>query len=163
MTVTPSYWGAGLWKVMYSIAFNYSDQPTPEQKNAVIVFFNSLKVLIPCDDCKIHYNKLLKQFPVENYLANSNSLKNYVNLLQNKVAVKENKPVVSLQSITAEISKFVVNPTPVIPPKPVPAVTVPVTPQKPVNKGVTFTVNRTPPKPQVKVIPRRGGCNCGKR
>jgi len=50
----PSCWGAALWHSIHSIAFAY-DPNSDRQK--YYDFFANLGHVLPCDECKMHYNQ----------------------------------------------------------------------------------------------------------
>ena len=59
----PKAWGPHGWAFMEAIVFHYPDNPTPEEKQAALNFFDSLMLLLPCEKCRKHYienRKVLK-------------------------------------------------------------------------------------------------------
>ena len=50
-------WGPSLWSAMHSLAFSYPQICGDDCKERVAIFkfLESLKVLIPCEQCKSHY------------------------------------------------------------------------------------------------------------
>jgi len=151
MTIPPSYWGVGLWKAIYAIAFEHPDNPSPEQKQATLDFFNSLKVLLPCEECKKHYTELLESDPVEQHLETNEALKKWVNSIQTKTAQKSGKPPVTLATVSAEINAH-------NNPRGVPVVRQQKAPTR-IGANTSFSINR-----KIKGVQRKkkGGCGCKK-
>jgi len=147
MTISPSYWGSGLWKTMYAIAFDYPEVPTELQKKAVISFFESLKVLLPCDECRKHYNEFMEKVPIK--CESSEQLKRFINDLQNDVLKRDGDKVLLISEIENEIKKFIKVPEPEV----VKFIPVPEVKQEPVPEVIESKVVPLP-IPEVKqVIP----------
>ena len=70
----PKVWGPKLWFVIHTLALNFPDNPSYEEKRIHEDFFNSLVFLIPCDKCRIHYRQHINNNPVVNHLKNSDTL-----------------------------------------------------------------------------------------
>lgn len=49
---------------MHAVAFTYPDSPTPEERKNYIDFFNSLRKVIPCPQCGVHYSQYLEDHPI---------------------------------------------------------------------------------------------------
>lgn len=81
----PTVWGPKLWFVIHTVALNYPDNPTYEDKRVMEEFLNNLKHTIPCEKCKIHYRQRLQRNPIINYLNNKQSLFRYTIDLHNQV------------------------------------------------------------------------------
>ena len=87
----PKIWGPKLWFIIHTIALNYPDNPTYDQKRIHEDFFNSLVFLIPCEKCRIHYRQHINNNPVVNHLTDSNTLFKYTIDLHNEVNKTLNK------------------------------------------------------------------------
>lgn len=81
----PTVWGPKLWLVIHTMALNYPDNPTYEDRRNYENFFNSLKFVIPCDKCRLHYTERINKKPIINYLDNTDSLFRYTIDLHNDV------------------------------------------------------------------------------
>ena len=81
----PNVWGPKLWFVIHTMALNYPDNPTYDDKRNYENFFNSLQFVIPCDKCRIHYTERINKNPVINHLENSDSLFRYTIEIHNDV------------------------------------------------------------------------------
>lgn len=56
-------WGPAAWKFLHSVTFAYPDKPTLSQKRDIEQFFYNLKTLLPCEECKIHFEKEILRHP----------------------------------------------------------------------------------------------------
>jgi len=65
----PSCWGQALWHSIHSIAMAY--EPNPKSRQDYFNFFASLGNVLPCEECKKHYQ--------ENFKNTQNSLKAALN------------------------------------------------------------------------------------
>lgn len=60
----PKIWGPPFWKVIDTIAEAYPpNNASVELINATAMFFTTLKVLLPCEKCRQHYNDFVVAFP----------------------------------------------------------------------------------------------------
>jgi cbb3-type cytochrome oxidase subunit 3 len=60
----PSLWGPSLWNSIHYIALGYPENnPSDNISSKYVQFFKSLSVVIPCDECKIHFNQMLINYP----------------------------------------------------------------------------------------------------
>jgi hypothetical protein len=57
-------WGPPLWHTLHIMSFNYPINPTIEQKNDYLIYFLSLKNVLPCKYCRENYDKNLKILPI---------------------------------------------------------------------------------------------------
>ena len=101
----PKIWGPKLWFVMHTIALNYPDNPTYQDKRNHEDFFNMLSYMIPCEKCRIHYRQNLDKYPIIQHLDNSDKLFRYTILIHNEVNEMLNKPKLSYE----EVVKFYKN------------------------------------------------------
>ena len=88
----PKIWGPKLWFVIHTVALNYPDNPTYQDKRNHEDFFNHLVYMIPCDKCRIHYRQRLDKYPIIQHLDNSDKLFRYTITLHNDVNKMLNKP-----------------------------------------------------------------------
>jgi hypothetical protein len=91
----PTVWGPNLWVVIHTLALNYPNNPSYEQKRIHEDFFNNLVFLIPCDKCRIHYRQHINNNPVVNHLKNSDTLFRYTIEIHNEVNKTLNKKIYS--------------------------------------------------------------------
>tara|TARA_B110000977_G_scaffold201646_1_gene297464 strand:+ start:9029 stop:9529 length:501 start_codon:yes stop_codon:yes gene_type:complete len=50
-------WGPPAWLFLHCIAANY----TPDKARGYLIFFNSLKYVLPCGACRKNYTRILKE------------------------------------------------------------------------------------------------------
>lgn len=58
VTNDPAIWGPHFWTTLHTIAEFYPENPTEEDIQSFENLFNSLKYLLPCEKCKLHYREL---------------------------------------------------------------------------------------------------------
>lgn len=101
MSVSPSVWGKSLWISIYSIVFSLSEILTNEEKDSVISFFQSLSVLLPCEDCREHYKIHLLENPLT--CDTREELENWIVTLNDSVNARTGKRRASLVSIKKKL------------------------------------------------------------
>ncbi len=84
----PNIWGPVLWKFLHIMAFNYPENPNPQTKASSRQFFYSLRHLLPCETCRIHYNELISKRQPESDSAKS--IQEWVLWLHNEVSARTN-------------------------------------------------------------------------
>ena len=99
----PRIWGPHAWFLLHSVTFSYPDNPSQEDKNNILHFFESFSKVIPCILCRNHFQENLKKFPIINHLQNRDTLVNWLIDMHNIVNKKLGKSVVNNQEI---IQKF---------------------------------------------------------
>ena len=95
----PTVCGPKLWFMIHTIAINYPDNPTYQDKRSHEEFYNSLKYVIPCEKCRVHYTQRLKRMPIINHLDNSDALFRYTIDLHNQVNKSLNKKIYSYEEV----------------------------------------------------------------
>tara|TARA_B110000285_G_C14987557_1_gene544618 strand:+ start:499 stop:963 length:465 start_codon:yes stop_codon:yes gene_type:complete len=95
----PNIWGPKLWFVIHTLALNYPDNPTYEDKRVMEEFFNNLKYTIPCEKCRIHYRQRLERDPIINYLDNKESIFRYTINLHNQVNKSLGKKIYTYEEV----------------------------------------------------------------
>ena len=58
-------WGPSAWKFLHTITFQYTENPTDIEKRKYYVFFNSLKDVLPCPNCREHYSEHFNKIPIQ--------------------------------------------------------------------------------------------------
>ena len=89
--IKKNIWGPSTWLYLHTIAYNYPSNPTIEDMNKYKILFNNL--ILPCKECQIEYNNLLKQYPIENNLLSNKHINNWLIDIHNKVNKRLNKPL----------------------------------------------------------------------
>lgn len=84
-SIPPSVWGHSGWKFLFSIAYVYPENNVSDQtKMDYLVYFTHLKSMLPCDLCRSHYTEYVKNYPLQFYLHNRESLFHWLLGLHNK-------------------------------------------------------------------------------
>ena len=60
----PAIWGPQAWTFLHSITLGYPENPTDMEKQKYYSFFNSLKNIIPCPNCREHYEQNFENIPI---------------------------------------------------------------------------------------------------
>ncbi|KAI9245106.1 ERV/ALR sulfhydryl oxidase domain-containing protein [Phascolomyces articulosus] len=55
--------GRSTWKLLHTMAAQYPEKPSSEERKALYQFFKLLSRLYPCGECAAHFQLLLKQYP----------------------------------------------------------------------------------------------------
>ncbi len=84
--IQPRFWGPGLWTFMHIVSIN-SDQESPQ---GLFSFFKSLRALIPCESCRLHYIENTKDMTVSTFSTPEKAGK-YIYELHNKVNISIGK------------------------------------------------------------------------
>ena len=95
----PNLWGPSAWYFLHSITYNYPIKPTKQEKESVIHFFESLKHLLPCTICKVHYDKYIASNNIRNNVDSRESLIKWLIDIHNEVNKNTGKPMVSYESV----------------------------------------------------------------
>lgn len=93
----PTIWGPKLWFFIHTLALNYPDSPTYNDKRSIEEFFNNLKHTLPCEKCKQHYIQRLETSPIINHLHNRSQLFKYTVDLHNQVNASLDKKIYSYE------------------------------------------------------------------
>lgn len=74
-----SIWGPPMWHSLHTISFNYPVNPTDKEKEHYMIFFKSLKNILPCRYCRDNLKKNLKILPLtKKVLKNRENLSRWV-------------------------------------------------------------------------------------
>lgn len=92
--IDPSKWGRSTWDTLHWIAAGYPDTPTVEQQLSATRVFGSLGLILPCPTCSQHYNELISEMPVTDYVQSGHKLREWVVMMHNKVNYLTGKPEV---------------------------------------------------------------------
>ena len=98
--LNPSVWGPHGWFFLDSVALSYPDYPTNKEKENIKIFFTSIKNILPCRSCRVHYEHNLMKFPLTNtVLKNRKNLLEWVMNAHNRVKMFYNKKLLSESDI----------------------------------------------------------------
>jgi hypothetical protein len=98
-------WGPPAWTFLHTITLAYPEYPTAAEKKSMVAFFNSLTDILPCHVCQRHYQKYLRQNPVETSVDTKDSLVKWLVQLHNQVNVSLSKPVLDLPTAIQNITQ----------------------------------------------------------
>ena len=91
----PNRWGPALWSSLHTITFEYPINPSDADKRNYQIFFHSLKNVLPCEQCRQHYTKMIDETqPIEPALKNRETLSRWLVTIHNMVNKRLGKPVV---------------------------------------------------------------------
>jgi mitochondrial FAD-linked sulfhydryl oxidase len=93
----PPYWGPQFWFTMHTVAYFYSDTPSPTEMAHAKEFYASLASLLPCPGCASHYAHLLAKHPVDHAIRSRMMLMQWVNMIHNEVNRRLGKPIVTFE------------------------------------------------------------------
>ena len=81
-----SVWGPSLWHSLHTISFNYPINPTLDQQRQYLLFFKSLRHILPCKYCRENFVKNLKRVPLTmKTMKNRETLSNWLYLLHEEI------------------------------------------------------------------------------
>jgi hypothetical protein len=86
----PGCWGNSMWHSIHSIAYAY--EPSNINKNNYFNFFVSLGKVLPCEECKEHYDENVKPGELTAALESKETLFRWVYDLHNKVNQQTSVP-----------------------------------------------------------------------
>jgi len=100
ININPKLWGDSFWGTMYYIVLSYPDNPTEQDKNYVRSLFLDIKNVLPCENCRQHFQQNLVTYPLDdNVLANQTSLLTWLVNVNNEVNSRTNKKPVTVQEM----------------------------------------------------------------
>lgn len=98
------FFGPCMWKTMHSVAFSYPESPTQEERKNYIDFFNSLRNVIPCPQCGVHYTQYLQENPIT--ADNAEDLSMWVYKLHDTVNKRNKKESPSYEEVKERYTGF---------------------------------------------------------
>lgn len=99
--VPPEIWGPLFWSVFHIVSMGYPDNPTYAEKRAAKEFYSSFIYLLPCPECRVHFQAIYQVMPVETWLDNRAALMEWVWMLHNRVNERLKKPTLSMTEFHA--------------------------------------------------------------
>jgi hypothetical protein len=88
---TVAEWGPAAWKFLHAVTFSYPDEPSLQDQQAAEQLFTSLRVLLPCDACREHYDAEIRQHHPNT--ASRTLLSSWLVDLHNRVNSRLGKPL----------------------------------------------------------------------
>ena len=95
--LTKNQWGPKLWDFLHACSFAFPDNPTPEQTQAFEKLLEALRVLLPCPNCRQHYNEFIEENPAP--ATCGVQLQKWLVDFHNDVNERLGKPRMSLDSV----------------------------------------------------------------
>jgi hypothetical protein len=99
--MSPEVWGPIFWRTMHIVSLGYPPNPTEQEKDAAIKFFESLQYVIPCPICREHYQHFYAAEPP--HIGSRDELIAWVFDLHNKVNEQLGKPVFTWEQFIASM------------------------------------------------------------
>jgi FAD-linked sulfhydryl oxidase len=59
----PQSWGPNAWKFLHTLTFQYPINPSLKEQRDAENLFSSFSTLLPCEQCRQHYDELLQLYP----------------------------------------------------------------------------------------------------
>jgi hypothetical protein len=81
-------WGKSGWPLFHSIAEGYPDHPTAADRQAYILFFSSIKYVLPCIYCRASFAEYSGKLPITDHLQNKESMRLWMYEIHNMVNAK---------------------------------------------------------------------------
>lgn len=97
MNINPKVWGRDVWNFFYFVALSYPKNPTQSDKIKYKNFFELGGSVVPCEKCRLNFQKHIRELPIEKYLNSSYDLFTWVNKMDNKVRELNDRPQYSVE------------------------------------------------------------------
>tara|TARA_B100001123_G_C14517961_1_gene713134 strand:- start:45 stop:509 length:465 start_codon:yes stop_codon:yes gene_type:complete len=91
--MNPELWGPKMWFYIHTLAINYPDNPSNEDRKHYYNFFYNIRYTLPCGSCRRNYNIHLNEIPIK--LDSKMHLFNWTVDMHNKVNELLGKPILS--------------------------------------------------------------------
>lgn len=102
-TVDPKLWGKSGWIFLHSVTLGYPNNPTEEDKNNYKIFFNSIKNILPCNNCRQNYSNSIEKYNLtDDVLITRDTLVNWLINIRSDDRYTFNKNI-SVKTILNEI------------------------------------------------------------
>ena len=95
----PKIWGPFLWYILHIMSFNYPVTPSYADKRIYHDFYVNLKELIPCANCRKHYQQHLHTNPITPALDTRADLVKWVIQMHNMVNISLGKPTMTVEEV----------------------------------------------------------------
>ena len=95
----PKVWGPHAWVFLHSITFVYPEKPSYHEQKKMYDFFNSLKYVLPCYSCRVHYRKNLKDNSLAKAVTSRDELIAWLIKVHNNVNRSTGKKVIKSDDV----------------------------------------------------------------
>lgn len=92
-------WGPHAWEFLHACTYAYPDHPSEEEQQNTKVFFESMAHVLPCERCKMHYGRMLRDMPIDSHLKSREALARWLVEAHNRVNDRTGKPRVEYDYI----------------------------------------------------------------
>ena len=92
---TATEWGPSAWKFLHTVTYAFPDSPTLQEQTQAENLFHSLRLLLPCERCREHYEEEISQNPPN--AASKATLSSWLVQVHNKVNSRLGKPLFTQQ------------------------------------------------------------------
>ena len=107
MSLNPKIWGPHAWIFLHSVTLAYPECPTDKDKENMMYFFDSLKAVLPCFNCRTNLAMHMNKHPLTDDILNSKkALVNWLVNIHNEVNIMTNKPVMDLHDFLIMYNKM---------------------------------------------------------
>ena len=104
--MNPKKWGPKAWFFIHSVALNYPENPTKDDKEHFKMFFTMLQYVLPCSTCADNYKGHLVEIPLtDNVLESRKNLFLWTVKIHNKVNKMNGKKNIDPHYILDKYSK----------------------------------------------------------
>jgi len=100
----PNVWGPPGWTFLHTVTFQYPENPTDLDKQKYYTFFNSLKNVLPCPNCREHYHENFENIPIR--LESREDLIEWLIDIHNEVNKKNNKRIYTYKEVYDKYNKM---------------------------------------------------------
>ena len=101
----PEVWGNHFWNTINAIALSYPDKPDIHDQQNVTAFITSLKDVLPCEQCRVHFKQNLEKFPLSQALTSRENFIKWVIDVRNSVNKMNGKRTLSYKEGKYQMKK----------------------------------------------------------
>lgn len=104
-----SIWGPPGWFFMHTIAQNYPEKITNENKDIMVnykIFFENIGAVLPCKYCRESYLNYIKIFPIDNFLYSRKLITRWLYTIHNLVNNKLGVPKCNIPTYSSVYNKY---------------------------------------------------------
>jgi len=88
---------------------SYPKEPTEQDKQIYLRFFNDLQNIIPCDKCQYNYSNNLEKYPIESGLKTRETLIQWLINIHNEVNKENGSPEYTYDQVIEEYQYKMMN------------------------------------------------------
>lgn len=89
----PCMWGPSGWKFLHSITLSYPSEPSENDKQSIINFFQTLPAVLPCEACAEHLTQHYSKYPIKNAINSRDELVKWLFDIHNEVNASLGKSI----------------------------------------------------------------------